>query len=822
MNEVRKMYIKLAVKCGFPKLFDSLDVKFPLHYLDPLNGYDEARPEFNELKTHKMFYVENRGLRKYKAVVQLIKPEALLDRERKRLEQLEQDILHYKEDGHAMMGILETNIKPAVEVDQATPEQLLVEKGRSNIELMAYEPLLTAVDLQNDENLLYRSLQDAEFYFNKEKLVDVLGHCLVNSIPLKETLLRFFKPVFSKDQSNAHPASVKELEHRFVNPFETASEYPLVDSFKAHLFRPMHWPERAVRKYFGDKTAIYFSFIAMYRYQILFPMIIGIIIWFLRKIDEWTRPKAALDAVENPVTRLTVAVAILYYCYGVFLIVWTSRLVTYWEKYQDDYGYKYGQEDLLLTKTIRNKFEGVYERSMITDEPNERQEDRARQNFRFSMTTIILTLLTAGAIIACFFLLTLKRFINLRGDLQKFAQVPVIDLRYIIFDLSECFRIYIFERVFSIIMIRMVKWQDYKYKEDHESQLILCLGLFQLFNNSINIIIIGLQLLFEEVVLDSTGKKIGIVSHCMESNCSNEIQVYFTIYTIFRVAWVLGIKVIFYYVNKALLLTEKLAMSVIQTMVSTKKKDKVQTHAILQEKSATEQEHNVLSTFYMGQHTMYEKVNAEIIRQVKLKDNKSNEDFDASMMDFLSIFSLHSTVALFGVVFPLAFPAIYAIVFVEFMTDSRFLLTGARRPMPMSANSIGLWLGMMKLTSIIGVVSNSYYLAFVQLYDLNFDNDRFLLKFGIFVALAMTLFSINYFYYMKNKKSSSVIQDLKTRKHTVTARIIKEGTNLKQTFEGRKVYLKTDFYVFGKPHKKTRERSAYEIAAELKKREGFL
>jgi hypothetical protein len=819
LNEVRKMYIKLAAKCGADKLFDTLDLKFPLHYRDPLNGYDDTRVEFLDLKKHKQFYVENRGLRKYKAVVQLIKPDVLLDIERKRLEAIEDEILMHRDDAAAMMGILQQNIRPKVEDEQVNPEQLLINKGRRYPEIYQYDDLVTEDDIETDSNLLTKCLQDAEYYFNKERLVEVLANCLVNSIPLKETILKFFKPTFTKDQAKEHPKAVHELQFRFVNPFDQASEYPLTESFRADLLHPMVWPERAVRKYFGDKTAIYFSFISMYRYQILFPMILGFSIWLLKKIDEWTRPKVSLDAVENPVTRLTLAVAVLYFAFGVYLIIWTSRLVTNWEKYQVEYGYKYGQEDLQTTKTIRNKFEGVYERSLINDEMNERQPDRKRQNFRFAITTIILALLTAGAIIACFFLLSLKRFIYLRKDLERFANIPVLDFRYIIFDVSECCRIYIFERLFSIIIIWLVKWQDYKYKEDHESQLILCLGLFQLFNNSINIILIGLQLLFEEVVLDSAGKKIGVVSHCMETNCSNEIQVYFTIYTIFRVTWVLGIKVIFYNLNKVFLLTLNQVVSL--PNMFTKKTTKVETK-VVHEQKATEQESHALNLFYNAPHKMYETANLEISKQMQLKENRSNEDFDASMMDFLSIFSLHSSVALFGVVFPLGFAAIYAIVFVEFWTDSKFLIVGSRRPMAMSANSIGLWLDMMKLTSVIGVITNSFYLAFVQLYDINFDNDRFLLKFGAFLALVMCLYAINFFYYMNNKKASSIIQDLKSRKATVTARIIREGTSVKQTVEGKKTYLKTDFHVFGKPQKKTKERSAFEIADELKKREGFL
>lgn len=651
------------------------------------------------------------------------------------------------------------------------------------------------------------------YRINNYRLIRFVEVALDTNQPIRNFLPLVFK---SGDISN------------FKTTHELKINYPLTSSFKFSLLKHIKvYPEETMRHYFGEKIALYFGFVAFYRDAMTLPAILGtlltVVLFVYRGMD--TRPSddnvtySSDWYIEKIYEWLTVG-------FSIFLCFWSTRFLVKWDRHEKEFSQRYGQvHDDTSYRETRPTFYGKFCRDMITDKINSLWPNETINHRKMVLIGFIVACYCALTAFSSFELLKAKRDAYTNGQIESAAfDTFFIDGTGLTYNLLEFIRIKGFEWIFFKVIIKLIEWQNLKYIDEHESQLILYLGLYQLFNNAIVIIIISIQSLYATVA-EATADGTGTVLKskiCVDGSCTEELNLFFLTYTILQLTWALIVKLVVFpiiekinkiAVEKVSKLGKSLASSLGMGSKKTKKNTTVEGQGAvdnvqIDEKIVDDLENfikemvvdddnyktdieKLITTHFKFPYFFYNKINEEIDHQVThLKDYKIGDDFDQGLLDYLEIFTMYAYLALFGVLFPFSFFLVAVIAWAEWRMDSKFLFHQTRRPNPAGASTIGLWMDLLKLVSMLTVITNSFFMSFVL-----FERKSYTWKFSCFLITNIVL-SIATTAYLKYRQGlSSSVAIIAERTTFIRDRLF--GTNKPKKLSKHPVRLEISNKMFG-------------------------
>ena len=337
-----------------------------------------------------------------------------------------------------------------------------------------------------------------------------------------------------------------------------------------------------------------------------------------------------------------------------------------------------------------------------------------------------------------------------------------------VFNFLEVLRIYAFQFAFTLIVKKLMVFQNIKYKSDHEDKLILFLSVFQIINSSFFLIIVIGQSVFLgdyiQVQADS-GSYIVIKSVCLESNCGRELANFVLLFCVVKIIFVVCFKFLFVRIFK--FVTEKAIK--LTKVFKTEEKKKEQPPLEFYEKSkrmtSAAKVEFAINMYYrsgthpyhdetdeagdlglqsssiapeFGKYNIYSKIDEEISRQAsELQAVNTSDDYNPLLDDYLQLFNSLGVSSLFGILFPLAFLVTWMNAFVEYVLDRDRYLTKLKRLIPQSSTTIGLWKNILELLSILTVITNAVYLSFIL-----FEKKQAYIRFIIFILLSVSFMVI--------------------------------------------------------------------------------
>ena len=619
----------------------------------------------------------------------------------------------------------------------------------------------------------------------------------------------------------------------FQNEHDKMISYPLETAFK-----PPHWynyfighrkvyPVETVRHYFGEKTALYFGFVAFYRDLLILPSILGLILCIIllvyrggNELNKETDPNKILDSKGDWNWLIEKAYEWLSTFFAVYISIWSSYFLIKWVRYEKNFEVRFGQTDVEDKKTTRSSFRGQCKRDPVTDKMNNFFEDTPRLAKKQVYTILFTILWFVITFFSSFYILKYKREAYRNSWIG--SNENSINANQVLFDLIEFLRIMLYQFIFFKAITKLIKLQNLKYMEDHESQLVLYLGLYQLFNNSAIIIIVMFQSLISRVA-----KQIGVIDEnavqgslkseelCMDDSCSEELTLFFATYCIFQAVWTLVFKLIILPIlGKVEDFTSNLIKKAKKSI--SKKSDAevkevdlkaVKSRILEQIKNLFKEDDldiykkqrlkldRLIQIHFTNPGFLYDSVNEEIDYQVtKLKDYKIGEDYDQLLLDYLELFNIFSYVTMFGVLFPLSFVGVSLMVFAEWRMDSRALIRQSRRPKPESASGIGIWKDMIQLVSFFAVCTNTYFVAFIL-----FEKNNITWKFVLYIIMIVFLFVFIWLMYHMLDEESSSTTTIKNRVSYVKS-LIFYSTEKKKAVGGvvlkRPIQITRNFKIF--------------------------
>jgi hypothetical protein len=111
----------------------------------------------------------------------------------------------------------------------------------------------------------------------------------------------------------------------------------LIDKCKTlSLGNILGFPVRPLKNYFGEKIALYFTFLKFHVKLLIIPGIIAFIIWIWKEIDE---VKGRVDAAEFKLILI-----------GILAVIWSQIYVESWQQQERLFSLENGSEDFLEKK----------------------------------------------------------------------------------------------------------------------------------------------------------------------------------------------------------------------------------------------------------------------------------------------------------------------------------------------------------------------------------------------------------------------------------------------------------------------------------------
>lgn len=255
----------------------------------------------------------------------------------------------------------------------------------------------------------------------------------------------------------------KLLKHGATHPGGLIAFYPLHDTeaiakletnMAGFFAFPWTLPFNDLKKYFGEKIALYYCFLGHYTKALLLPAVVGlicqIIVWYY-------------NDVSSPVLPF----------FSVFMCGWSIVMLETWKREEKRIAMRWGMSDFEQTELDRPEFNGVLINSYIDGSELKYYPVMTRsKKIAFSLVVISLMI--------CMVIGTVTGIYIMRFSLQVGATAPIASTAASIVNTVQ---ITIFNMIYSTLSVKLTDFENHRTDTDYEDSMITKLFAFQFINS---------------------------------------------------------------------------------------------------------------------------------------------------------------------------------------------------------------------------------------------------------------------------------------------------------------------------------------------------
>uniref|UniRef100_A0A3B3TVH2 Anoctamin n=1 Tax=Poecilia latipinna TaxID=48699 RepID=A0A3B3TVH2_9TELE len=221
--------------------------------------------------------------------------------------------------------------------------------------------------------------------------------------------------------------------------------------------------------YFGVKIAMYFAWLGFYTTSMLYPAVIGFVLWMLTESDQTSRDICCV-------------------VFALFNVVWATLFLERWKRRGAELAYKWGTLDT-PSKSLeepRPQFRGVKRCSPITGCEEFYYPPWRRRVFRWLVSLPICILCLCFVFLVMLICFELQEFVMGIKEMPRLARfIPKIMLAITV---SAC------DEVYRKIACWLNDMENYRLQSAYEKNLIIKMVLFQFVNSYLSLFYIGFYL----------------------------------------------------------------------------------------------------------------------------------------------------------------------------------------------------------------------------------------------------------------------------------------------------------------------------------------
>ncbi|CAM9680880.1 unnamed protein product [Chrysoparadoxa australica] len=240
---------------------------------------------------------------------------------------------------------------------------------------------------------------------------------------------------------------LRELEQHWLNFFQA----------------PWKQPISAVKDYFGEKVALYFTWLGHYTTWLIPASILGVLAW----------AHVAYNGNDPNVWGTAV--------FSVFIMVWSTMFTEFWKRKESNCTMKWGTIGYEEGEQTRPQFKGERGTDPVDGSPMDYfPKSEARQRLTISYTVIFGLICVVIVVIASIFILK-----NFLADTDRQEQLTAGGVNYasIIPALVNAIQIIVMNYIYSSVALKLNKMENHRTDTEFEDNLILKTFLFQFVNS---------------------------------------------------------------------------------------------------------------------------------------------------------------------------------------------------------------------------------------------------------------------------------------------------------------------------------------------------
>ncbi|KAF7666168.1 hypothetical protein LDENG_00116380 [Lucifuga dentata] len=221
--------------------------------------------------------------------------------------------------------------------------------------------------------------------------------------------------------------------------------------------------------YFGVKIAMYFAWLGFYTTSMLYPAVIGFVLWMLTESDQTSRDICCV-------------------VFALFNVVWATLFLERWKRRGAELAYKWGTLDSPAEslEEPRPQFRGVKRCSPITGCEEFYYPPWRRRVFRWLVSLPICILCLCFVFLAMLICFELQEFVMGIKEMPRLARfIPKIMLAITV---TAC------DEVYRKIACWLNDMENYRLQSAYEKNLIIKMVLFQFVNSYLSLFYIGFYL----------------------------------------------------------------------------------------------------------------------------------------------------------------------------------------------------------------------------------------------------------------------------------------------------------------------------------------
>ncbi|XP_070688912.1 anoctamin-8 [Pempheris klunzingeri] len=221
--------------------------------------------------------------------------------------------------------------------------------------------------------------------------------------------------------------------------------------------------------YFGVKIAMYFAWLGFYTTSMLYPAVIGFVLWMLTESDQTSRDICCV-------------------VFALFNVVWATLFLERWKRRGAELAYKWGTLDTPAEslEEPRPQFRGVKRCSPITGCEEFYYPPWRRRVFRWLVSLPICLLCLCFVFLVMLICFELQEFVMGIKEMPRLARfIPKIMLAITV---TAC------DEVYRKIACWLNDMENYRLQSAYEKNLIIKMVLFQFVNSYLSLFYIGFYL----------------------------------------------------------------------------------------------------------------------------------------------------------------------------------------------------------------------------------------------------------------------------------------------------------------------------------------
>ncbi|KAM6938967.1 anoctamin-8 [Lycodopsis pacificus] len=221
--------------------------------------------------------------------------------------------------------------------------------------------------------------------------------------------------------------------------------------------------------YFGVKIAMYFAWLGFYTTSMLYPAVIGFVLWMLTESDQTSRDICCV-------------------VFALFNVVWATLFLERWKRRGAELAFKWGTLDTPSEslEEPRPQFRGVKRCSPITGCEEFHYPPWRRRVFRWLVSLPICILCLCFVFLVMLICFELQEFVMGIKEMPRLARfIPKIMLAITV---TAC------DEVYRKIACWLNDMENYRLQSAYEKNLIIKMVLFQFVNSYLSLFYIGFYL----------------------------------------------------------------------------------------------------------------------------------------------------------------------------------------------------------------------------------------------------------------------------------------------------------------------------------------